>query len=65
MGGRHPGTTGWAGGLEAIPCGSRVGSRGPATPAGLVHLRGLLGNAGRTSGWQLASLPESAPKMTA
>jgi len=51
--------------LEAIPCGSRVGSRGPATPAGLVHLRGLLGNAGHTSGWQLANLPESAPKMTA
>ena len=33
--------------------------------AGLVHLRGLLGNAGRTSGWQLANLLESAPKMTA
>jgi hypothetical protein len=33
--------------------------------SGLVHLRGLLGNAGRTTGWQLANLPESAPKMTA
>jgi hypothetical protein len=33
-------------------------------PAGLAYLRGLLGNAGRKSGWQLASLPGSAPKMS-